>query len=87
MAIIGVSYDSPNENLEWAQEEGFQYELWSDDDDKTLSTYYDADGVFAARRKTVLLDETGKLVLEYAVTQIGTHPAAVLEDCEALFGP
>jgi peroxiredoxin len=85
--IVGVSYDSPNRNQDWAAEEGFQYELWSDDDAHTLSEYYDSAGGFAAQRKTFILDESGTLVLQYDVSLVGTHPQQVLEDCQILFGP
>lgn len=82
-----MSYDSPTENQEWATDEGFQFELWSDDAGHTLSEYYDSATPFAALRKTKILDSTGTLVLEYDVTSVGTHPILVLEDCELLFGP
>ncbi len=37
-------------------------------------------------RVTRLLGEDGVVLLEYAVSNVGTHPADVLEDCQALFG-
>ena len=74
----------------WAEEEGFQYELWTDSD-KTLATYYDDtfSGQPFPNRVTVLLSAEGKLLLEYPAamtSNIGAHPGEVLEDCQKLFG-
>jgi peroxiredoxin Q/BCP len=86
--IVGVSFDSPSRNSDWADDEGFQFELWTDGN-STLAVTYGAASSAGARfadRVTVLLDADGNQVLEYEVSSIGTHPADVLEDCEALFG-
>lgn len=37
-------------------------------------------------RISVLLDENGEVLLEYLQPGVDTHPAQVLEDCQALFG-
>jgi peroxiredoxin Q/BCP len=88
--IVGVSFDSPEENQSWALEEGFQFELWSDDD-RELALYYGAAasaGALAASRITMLLDDGGAQLLEYTESiNVGTHPAQVLADCQELFGP
>jgi peroxiredoxin Q/BCP len=86
--IIGVSFDSPEENQSWAAGEGYQYELWTDES-RTLALTYGAassESASIASRITVLLDAEGNLALTYAVSDIGTHPALVLEDCQTLFG-
>lgn len=75
----------------WAEQEGFQYEVWTDSD-KILAAHYDEsfqDGQAFPNRITVLLSASGDLLLEYpdiSITQTGTHPSTVLEDCEKLFG-
>jgi peroxiredoxin Q/BCP len=87
--IIGASFDPPEENDAWAQQEGFQYDLWSDVG-RELAMYYGAattPTAGSARRITLLLDETGTLVLEYPAVATGTHPGEVYQDCVALFGP
>lgn len=69
-------------------EEGFQYDLWSDDS-RELALYYGAAtsaGQGTASRRTFLLDDDGDLLLEYPVVAVGTHPAEVLDDCLLLFG-
>ena len=74
----------------WAASEGFEYELWRDDD-KTLALHYGAIESTSSSypsRITVLLDSDGNHILSYAVDMfgIGDHPEDVLEDCEAIFG-
>ncbi|MBA2320103.1 MAG: redoxin domain-containing protein [Deltaproteobacteria bacterium] len=89
VTIVAVGFDSPVVNSEWAEEESFQFDLWTDGD-RQLATYYDAvDSPLQARpdRVTKVLDADGVLVLEYVESVIvGTHPDDVLEDCRALFG-
>lgn len=89
MQIIAVGLDTPADNLEWATEEGFQYEVWTDDHSilgityGALTTLTDT----SVSRITVLLDETGALALEYKDgIDVSTHPDDVLHDCEILFG-
>jgi peroxiredoxin len=88
--IVGVSFDSPAENLAWAIREGFPYELWSDEN-RELADYYSAvrsPTQPTCDRVTKLLDCEGVLQLEYVDgIDVGAHPGQVLEDCEALFGP
>jgi len=86
--IVGVSFDPPEDNQDFAEAEGFTYELWTDDD-KTLALYYGAiskESTSAAGRVTRILDAEGVLVLEYNDVDFGTSPQEVLEDCEILFG-
>jgi peroxiredoxin len=87
--IIGTSFDDPATNLAWAQQEGFQFELWTDVA-RELALYYGAatsPTQGSASRRTYLLDADGTLILEYPAVIAGTHPADVLEDCQTLFGP
>lgn len=85
---MAVGFDSPEVNQAWAEDEGYQFEIWTDDD-KTLAVYYGAAASTSATvplRVTKILDAEGELILEYSVTNVGTHPAQVLADCQALFG-
>ena len=86
---MGVGWNEPSENQSWAEDEDYEYEIWSDDD-KTLALYYEAiksEITPIPGRVTVILDEKGKLLLEYrAGTGDASHPQEVLEDCQALFG-
>jgi peroxiredoxin len=89
VAIVGAGLDTPEDNQEWAEQEDFQYELWTDDD-KALGTTYGALSSTAdssVSRVTMLLDAKGDLLLEYADSiDVGVHPTQVLHDCEILFG-
>ena len=78
---------TPQENAAWVAEEGFQFEVWTDDS-TALSAHYDAlNGQFNLR-KTFLLNADGTVALEYTNVNstLGTHPADVLNDCQLLFG-
>jgi len=89
VAIVGVSFDSPAVNEAWAEDEGFNFDLWTDDD-KTLALTYGAASSADQRyadRKTFILDADGYLVLEYETVGPTSSPEQVLQDCTALFGP
>lgn len=88
MAIVGVSFDDPDTNDAWAEEEAYLFELWTDDD-KTLALAYGAASSASASfasRITVLLDENGDLLLEYLSVSPSGHADEVLSDCQALYG-
>lgn len=86
---MGVSFNGIGQNAGWVEDQSFEYEVWSDTN-KTLAIYYGSVAGEIAPfpgRITVLLDEDGKLILEYREgTSAGDHPQEVLEDCQAIFG-
>ena len=87
MRIIGVSFNEPSSLQSWKDQEGFQYEVWSDTD-KTLSIHYGAASgktAFFPSRVTMLLDAEGNLLLEYLSVSPGGHPQDVLDDCQQIF--
>ena len=84
---MGVSFDSPEKNETWAEDEGFSFDLWTDDD-KTLALTYGAvvdDTQSYTIRITRILDTDGDLLVEYDKVAVGTNPADVLEDCQTIF--
>lgn len=88
MTVVGVSFDSPETNLDWSQDELFEFELWSDLD-RVLALHYGAatsSTARAAARITVLLDHEGSLLLTYDPASPASNPAQVLSDCQQLFG-
>ena len=89
MTILGVSFDTPDLNKSWSIDEGFTFDLWSDQE-KELATYYSAirtPNQIHADRVTKVLDADGVLVLEYVDgIDVGESPGLVLDDCRALFG-
>ena len=84
-----MSFDNPSKNQSWAEDQGYEFELWSDDD-KTLAITYGAaanDSAYYADRITVVLNEEGNLILEYLENiSVGTHPAEVLDDLQKVYG-
>jgi peroxiredoxin len=87
--IVGVGFGDPSAQGAWAEEEGFQYEVWTDQN-KELSLYYGAienESAFFPARITRLLAEDGTLLLEYNNVDFGTNPRQVLEDCQQIFMP
>jgi peroxiredoxin Q/BCP len=87
--IVGVGFDTPTANAAWAEQESFEFELWTDGD-RELATYYgavDDEDQVNPSRVTKVLDVDGTLVLEYVESIIvGEHPSKVLADCQQLFG-
>ena len=88
MQIVGVSFDSPTKNQKWAEEEGYAFELWTDDDKTLALTYGAADSTSdrTADRITRIIGSDGVLMLEYNSVSTGVHPQQVLDDCLILFG-
>lgn len=83
-----MSFDDPAKNADWAADEGFQYDLWSDEG-RELALYYGAavsETQGSASRVTKVMDSDGTLVLEYLSVSTGTSPGEVLADVTALFG-
>ena len=83
-----MSFNNPASLSLWAENEGFQFELWQDQD-KELAVHYGAanPSSLVPSRVTFLLDKSGNVLLEYTKNiDVGAHPAEVLEDCRLLFG-
>ncbi len=88
MRIVGAGLDTPQANQAWAEEEGFTFDIWTDDERTLGRTYGALDSATdrSVARLTVLLDANGDLLLTYPVVPVGTHPGQVLSDCAAIFG-
>ena len=85
--IVGVSFNSNSDNASWASSEGFQFELWTDDD-RSLAVYYgaaDSTDAWFPNRITRILDANGNMILEYNTVDVSTSPYDVLNDCGILF--
>lgn len=86
--IVGVSLDPVEANARFRADQGFGFELWSDST-RALSIHFGAAKSPRTRivgRRTVVIDEEGRLVLDYpSVLNVLGHPQQVLEDCAALF--
>ena len=90
MRIVGVSFDAPEANARWHDKKGYAFELWTDDEQRTLARHFGAarsSEAGHASRVTVLLDHEGRVLLQYKVgLDLGTHPGDVLADAQRLFG-
>ncbi len=84
-----MSFDAPGANQAWAEDQEFQFELWTDDE-RTLALAYGAASSVSAsfpQRLTVVLDASGDCILTYNVgAGLATHPGMVLEDLQTLLG-
>ena len=77
---------TPNDMQSWAEEELYEFEIWTDQDG-TLGTYYgaaDSPGDTYGR-VTKVTDSDGVLVLEYVSdVDFGIHPSQVLSDLQQI---
>lgn len=88
-AILGASFDTPAENLAFAEAQGFDYPLLCDMD-RSVGAQYDvvrgADDQYVdyPKRHSFLIDETGVIRMIYVVTDVAAHATTVLADLEQL---
>ena len=87
VTILGASFDTPAENLAFAQAQGFPFRLLSDIDHRVALAYgvaRDPDDKFAdfARRYSYLIDPEGTIHRAYDVTDVAHHAGDVIADVE-----
>ncbi len=87
MVILGISYDTPDDNLAWAETHRFPFQLLSDEDRSVAAAYGAArePGDASAgrpRRITYVVDSEGVIRLSYRVASgdIAGHADRVLAD-------
>jgi peroxiredoxin Q/BCP len=81
--IVGLSFDPPDENKAWAEEQGFGFPLLSDVDHsvgRLFGVERDPDDQYAAfpLRVSYLVDPTGVVRKTYAVSGVQEHADVVL---------
>jgi len=86
-----VSFDTPEENRAFVEEQKFPFRLLSDVDRKVGEAYGakkspDEQWPDFARRVTFLIDPEGKVAKVYEVSDVNAHPGEVLADLSALVG-
>ena len=91
MEIVGVSFDVPEDNRAFADQNGFPFRLLSDVD-RSVGQLYETvrapeeSSPEFAKRRTYLIDPQGVIRKAYRVTDIPAHPEQVLEDFRQLSG-
>jgi thioredoxin-dependent peroxiredoxin len=89
VAVLGASFDTPDDNRAFAEKYGYPGRILSDLDHSVGEAYQtarppeDPSPAFAKRR-TFVIDPDGVVRKVYAVKDIPAHPGAVLEDLAAL---
>ena len=89
MEIVGVSFDPPEKNRKFAENNGFPFRLLSDVD-RTVGELYETKRSpqerfpHQAKRRTYLIDPEGRIAKAYRVTDTRTHADEVLRDLDAL---
>ena len=87
--ILGASFDQPQDNRAFAEQNGMPFRLLSDVDRRVGTLYETARGPDErdpgyAKRRTYVIDPDGRIAKAYRVRDIPAHPAEVLEDLRAL---
>ena len=89
MTVLGVSFDTPEDNRAFAEKYGYPGRLLSDVD-RTVGEAYqtarpaDDPSPGFAKRRTFVIGPDGVIRKVYAVKDIPAHPDQVLEDLRAL---
>jgi peroxiredoxin Q/BCP len=84
--ILGISFDTVEENRAFAEKFGFPYPLLSDTDRKIGLQYHATSPgeTKGARRISYLIDREGAIARAYEKVDAGAHPAQVLADIDAM---
>jgi peroxiredoxin Q/BCP len=88
-AVVGLSFDTPEDNHTWALEQGFGFPLLSDVDHATARRFEaerDGDDQYAdfPLRVSYLVDPDGIIRKTYAVSGVTSHATSVLETLSEL---
>lgn len=86
--ILGASFDTPAENLAFAEAQGFPYRLLSDPSKEVGAAYDvkkndDEQWPDFPRRRTILIDPSGNVHKVYDVKDVAANASEVLADIAA----
>jgi peroxiredoxin Q/BCP len=82
--VLGVSFDPPDQNKKFAEQESFPFRLLSDDGSLAVAVgAADSSDQKAARRVSYLVGPDGKVLHAYATVDPANHAAELLEDLRA----
>jgi thioredoxin-dependent peroxiredoxin len=87
--VIGMSFDTVSDNKIWADDQGFEFRLLSDEDHRVGRLYEverESDDQYAAfpLRVSYLVDQHGVIRKAFAVSGVADHADAVLDALLAL---
>jgi thioredoxin-dependent peroxiredoxin len=86
--ILGISFDTPEENRAFREKFDFPFKLLCDTDEQVGVAYGTrapgTDKVHFAKRLSFLIDPEGRIAKVYEVADIPAHPAEVLVDLHEL---
>ena len=87
--VLGASFDTPAENLAFAEAQGFRFRLLSDEDRSVGASYgvvRPAGDQYSGypERVSFLIDRQGVVQRVYEVADVTSHAAIVLGDLQAL---
>jgi len=87
--ILAASFDTTEDNAEFARQQGFRFTMLSDVDSAVGQAYEtkrhpDEPSPEWAKRRTYLIDPDGVIRKAYRVKDTAEHPGEVLEDLRAL---
>lgn len=86
--LLGISFDTPEDNAAFAEQFGFPFRLLSDSDRGVSATYgaqRPTDHPYAdwPRRISYLIDPSGSVRRAYVVEDVANHPQELLDDLRA----
>ncbi len=83
--MLGVSFDTPDDNRAFREKFDFPYDLLSDEDKSATVAYgvVEADAE-RAKRMSVLIGPDGRVIAAYEQVTPADHPAEVLADLDRL---
>ncbi len=89
--IVGISFDTPEENLAFAEGQGFPFRLLCDFEREVGALYETLRAPEEpmpewAKRRTYLIDPDGVIRKAYRVKDVTAHTDEVLGDLKALAG-
>ncbi len=89
--ILGISFDTPEENRAFREKFDFPYRLLADNDEQVGVAYETrapgVDKVHFAKRLSYLIDPDGVIRRSYEVGDVAAHAAEVLADLRGLQNP
>jgi peroxiredoxin Q/BCP len=89
VALLGASFDTPEDNRAFAETYGFTGTLLSDVDGTVGRAYEtkrapEEDFPQYAKRRTYVIDPDGRIAKTYRVTDAGAHPEELVADLPGL---